>query len=146
VLVLTDHALTANQIRLEKRLQSDLPAVLADRHMMEQVLMNLILNAIQAIKGGGEITIRTRIEEESCAIDVQDTGCGIPSQYLSRVFDPFFTTKGVGEGTGLGLSVSLGIVERHGGRILVESEVGKGTTFTVCLPLSRDRTTVGRAS
>jgi len=108
--------------------------------------MNLILNAIQAIKGGGEITIRTRAEEETCTIDVQDTGCGIPPQHLSRVFDPFFTTKGVGEGTGLGLSVSLGIVERHGGRILVESEVGKGTTFTVCLPLSRDRATVGRTS
>jgi len=146
VLVLTDHALTAGRIRLEKRLQPDLPAVMADRHMMEQVLMNLILNAIQAIKGGGEITIRTRAEEETCTIDVQDTGCGIPPQHLSRVFDPFFTTKGVGEGTGLGLSVSLGIVERHGGRILVESEVGKGTTFTVCLPLSRDRATVGRTS
>ncbi len=146
VLVLTEHALATNRIKLEKRLQPDLPAVMADRHMMEQVLMNLILNAIQAIKGGGEITIRTRVEEEACAIDVQDTGCGIPTQFLSRIFDPFFTTKGVGEGTGLGLSVSLGIVERHGGRILVESEVGKGTTFTVCLPLSRDRTTVGRAS
>ncbi|MBI5410684.1 MAG: PAS domain S-box protein [Nitrospirae bacterium] len=146
VLVLTDHALVANRIRLEKRLQPDLPAVMADRHMMEQVLMNLILNAIQAIKGGGGITISTRVEEGACAIDVQDTGCGIPSQLLSRIFDPFFTTKGVGEGTGLGLSVSLGIVERHGGRILVESEAGKGATFTVCLPLSRDRATVGRAS
>ncbi|MBM4123993.1 MAG: PAS domain S-box protein [Nitrospira sp.] len=146
VLVLTEHALTANQIRLEKQWQPDLPAVMADRHMMEQVLMNLILNAIQAIKGGGCITIRTRLDEEMCVVDVQDTGCGIPSHLLSRIFDPFFTTKGVGEGTGLGLSVSLGIVERHGGRILVDSEVGKGTTFTLCLPLSRDRAAVGGLS
>jgi signal transduction histidine kinase len=75
---------------------------------------------------------------------VQDTGCGIPSQYLSRIFDPFFTTKGVGEGTGLGLSVSLGIVERHGGRILVESEVGRGTLFTVSLPLMQVGAVAGR--
>jgi signal transduction histidine kinase len=116
---------------------------MVDRHMMEQVLMNLVLNAIQAIKGGGVITIRTRLMDGACAIDVEDTGCGIPSHVLPRIFDPFFTTKGTGEGTGLGLSVSLGIIERHGGQILVESEVGKGTLFTVCLPL-RDRSVVGR--
>ncbi|MGH7167934.1 MAG: ATP-binding protein, partial [Nitrospiraceae bacterium] len=72
------------------------------------------------------------------------TGCGIPAHVLPRIFDPFFTTKGTGEGTGLGLSVSLGIVERHGGQILVESEVGRRTVFTVCLPLTRDRQMVGR--
>jgi PAS domain S-box-containing protein len=144
VLVLTDHAFVENNIRLEKRLRPDLPSLMVDRHMIEQVLMNLILNAIQAIKSGGEIAIRTRISDDTCAIDVQDTGCGIPPHLLSRIFDPFFTTKSTGEGTGLGLSVSLGIVERHGGRILVESEVGKGTTFTVCLPLTRDGAMVGR--
>ncbi len=77
-------------------------------------------------------------------IEVQYTGCGIQPHVLSRIFDPFFTTKGVGEGTGLGLSVSLGIVERHGGRILVESEVGQGSLFTVSLPLARERVTTGR--
>src|SRR5205814_3637904 len=116
-----------------------------DRHMLEQVFMNLILNAVQAIRGGGAITIRTHVSEERCVIQVEDTGCGIPTSVLPRIFDPFFTTKGTGEGTGLGLSVSIGIIERHGGQILVESEVGKGTVFTVCLPL-RDRAMVGRVS
>ncbi len=144
VLVLTNHALLANQIRLDKQLPPDLPELMVDRHMMEQVLMNLILNAVQAIKGSGTITIRTRVIEGTCQIDVEDTGCGIPPNVLPRIFDPFFTTKGTGEGTGLGLSVSLGIVERHGGQIRVDSEVGKGTVFTVCLPLTRERYAVGR--
>jgi len=143
VLTLTEHVFTAHQVRLEKDLQPDLPTAMVDRHMMEQVLMNLILNAIQAIKGGGLVTIRTRFADGSCAIEVQDSGCGIPPHILSRIFDPFFTTKGTGEGTGLGLSVSLGIVERHGGRILVESEVGKGSLFTVCLPVLREGVVAG---
>jgi signal transduction histidine kinase len=144
VLVLTEHIFVAGQIRLDKQLQPDLPALMVDRHMLEQVLMNLVLNATQAIKGGGTVTIRTRVAGETCLIEVQDTGCGIQPHVLSRIFDPFFTTKGVGEGTGLGLSVSLGIVERHGGRILVESEVGQGSLFTVSLPLARERVTTGR--
>jgi PAS domain S-box-containing protein len=146
VLVLTNHAFLANSIQLEAQLQPDLPPLMVDQHMIEQVLMNLILNAVQAIRGGGTITISTRVAGEICAVEVRDTGCGIPPSVLPRIFDPFFTTKGTGEGTGLGLSVSLGIVERHGGRILVESEVGKGTVFTVCLPLSRERMAVGRTS
>jgi len=144
VLVLTNHAFVENHIRLEKQLRLGLPSLMVDRHMIEQVLVNLILNAVQAIRGGGVITIRTRVVAETCAVDVEDTGCGIPPNVLPRIFDPFFTTKGTGEGTGLGLSVSLGIVERHGGQILVESEVGKGTVFTVRLPLTRDRQMVGR--
>jgi signal transduction histidine kinase len=144
VLVLTNHAFLENHIRLEKELGANVPAVMVDAHMMEQVLMNLVLNAIQATKGG-VITLRTRLIEGACAIEVEDTGCGIPAHVLPHIFDPFFTTKGTGEGTGLGLSVSLGIIERHGGQILVESEVGKGTIFTVCLPL-RDRSMVGKAS
>ncbi len=150
VLVLTEHALAVKKIGLEKRLQADLPALMVDRHMMEQVLMNLILNAIQATKDGGTITIRTHAQNGDCEVAVEDTGCGIPPHVLPHIFDPFFTTKGTGEGTGLGLSVSLGIVERHGGRILVESEVGKGSVFTVCLPLSGERSAersmVGRMS
>jgi signal transduction histidine kinase len=110
--------------------------------MIEQVLMNLILNAVQAMKNGGVLTIRTSVAEGICRVEVRDTGAGIPPAVLPRVFDPFFTTKGEGEGTGLGLSVNLGIVERHGGRILVESEVGKGTTFTLCLPVSHEASLV----
>jgi signal transduction histidine kinase len=101
--------------------------------------MNLILNAVQAMKRGGLLTIRTSVAEGVCRVEVSDTGSGIPASVLPRVFDPFFTTKGEGEGTGLGLSVNLGIMERHGGKILVDSEVGKGTTFTLCLPVSRER-------
>ncbi len=144
VLALTNHAFVANQIRLETQLADNLPALMLDRHMIEQVLMNLVLNAIQAIKERGTVTIRTRLSNDVCMIEVQDTGCGIAAQHLSRIFDPFFTTKGVGEGTGLGLSVSMGIVERHGGRIMVDSEVGRGSTFTVRLPLVREGTAVVR--
>jgi signal transduction histidine kinase len=95
---------------------------------------------------GGKLTIRTSVVEGVCLIEVCDTGSGIPSAILPRIFDPFFTTNREGEGTGLGLSVSLGIVERHGGKILVDSEVGKGTTFTLCLPVSRERSFMERVS
>jgi PAS domain S-box-containing protein len=146
VLVLTNHLFAPNLIRLETLLGPPLPTLMVDRHMIEQVLMNLILNAVQAMKGGGVLTIRTTVAEGVCRVEVADTGSGISPSVLPRIFDPFFTTKSEGEGTGLGLSVSLGIAERHGGKILVESEVGKGTTFTLCLPLSRDRSLVERVS
>jgi PAS domain S-box-containing protein len=142
VLILTTHLFAPNRITLETRLGQGLPHVMVDRHMIEQVLMNLILNAVQAMKRGGLLTIRTSVAEGICRVEVSDTGSGIPASVLPRVFDPFFTTKGEGEGTGLGLSVNLGIMERHGGKILVESEVGKGTTFTLCLPVSRERVLV----
>jgi len=146
VLVLTTHLFAPNRIVLEAALGHGLPNLMVDRHMIEQVLMNLILNAVQAMKNGGVLTIRTSVAEGICRVAVGDTGSGIPPAVLSRIFDPFFTTKNEGEGTGLGLSVSLGIVERHGGKILVESEVGKGTTFTLCLPLSRERSFVEKVS
>jgi PAS domain S-box-containing protein len=146
VLVLTNHLFIPNLIRLETLLGHTLPSLMVDRHMIEQVLMNLVLNAVQAMKSGGVLTIKTSVLEGVCRVEVSDTGSGIPPAVLPRIFDPFFTTKSEGEGTGLGLSVSLGIVERHGGKILVESEVGKGTTFTLCLPLSRERSLVERVS
>ena len=146
VLVLTTHLFAPNRIVLETVLGHGLPNVMVDRHMIEQVLMNLVLNAVQAMKDGGVLTIRTSVVEGVCLIEVRDTGSGIPPAVLPRIFDPFFTTKSEGEGTGLGLSVSLGIVERHGGKILVDSEVGKGTTFTLCLPVSRERSLMERVS
>ncbi len=146
VLVLTTHLFAPNRIVLETRFGQGLPNVMVDRHMIEQVLMNLLLNAVQAMKDGGVLTIRTSVVEGICMIEVCDTGSGIPPAVLPRIFDPFFTTKSEGEGTGLGLSVSLGIVERHGGKILVDSEVGKGTTFTLCLPVSRERSLMERVS
>lgn len=139
VLTLTTHLFAPSGIRLEIIQGQGLPPVMVDRHMIEQVLMNLILNAVQAMKQGGVLTIRTSVSEGVCRVDVQDSGAGIPASVLPRIFDPFFTTKSEGEGTGLGLSVSLGIVERHGGKISVESEVGTGSTFTLYLPVSRER-------
>ena len=134
VLVLTNHTIAEKQLTLHRECEPGLPPMMVDPHMIEQVLMNLILNAVQATQEGGTVTIRTRQKDGACEIDVEDTGCGIPPEVRSNIFDPFFTTKRTGEGTGLGLSVSLGIVERHGGEMLVESEIEKGTKFTVRLP------------
>jgi len=108
-----------------------------DPPQIEQVLINLIQNAIHAMPRGGMLKVGLRPNAHAATIRVQDTGIGIPPENLGRIFDPFFTTKPEGEGTGLGLSVSYGILSSHGGEINVESVVGQGTTFTVCLPLNR---------
>ena len=119
---------------------------------LEQVLLNLLKNAAQAIHlrdrddEPGRITLRTRLNPPWAEIQVEDNGVGMPEQVRKRIFEPFFTTKEIGQGTGLGLSVSLGIVERHGGRIVVDSEVGKGTTFTLYLPVWRERSLLERVS
>ncbi|MDH5576523.1 MAG: ATP-binding protein, partial [Nitrospirota bacterium] len=139
VLVLTEHVFLAKHATLNKDYDQTLPPVMVDAHMIEQVMMNLILNAVQSLKEGGQVTVRTRKQEEGWEIEVEDTGCGISSEIRPHIFDPFFTTKGTGEGTGLGLSVSLGIVQQHGGEMLVDSEEGKGTRFTVRFPLARSR-------
>ncbi|OGP94543.1 MAG: two-component sensor histidine kinase [Deltaproteobacteria bacterium RBG_16_47_11] len=118
-----------------------LSMVTLDRNQMQSVLLNIIINALDATDPGGSITITTNIGistskpgQKGIEILCTDTGCGIPPENLNRLFDPFFTTKEVGHGTGLGLSVSYGIVERHGGTIWVQSKVGKGSTFKVWLP------------
>jgi two-component system NtrC family sensor kinase len=103
------------------------------------VLTNIVINAIDATDAGGHITIKTRVSGRGVEVLVSDTGCGIPQKQLSRVFDPFFTTKRTGAGTGLGLSVSLGIVQAHGGTIGVTSKEGEGSTFTVWLPYKEER-------
>lgn len=139
VLVLTEHVFLVKHATLSKVYDEALPMVMVDAHMIEQVIMNLVLNAVQALKEGGQVTLRTRKQEEGYEIEVEDTGCGIPQEIRPHIFDPFFTTKGTGEGTGLGLSVSLGIVQRHAGEMLVDSEEGKGTRFTIRLPLVRSR-------
>ena len=102
---------------------------------INQVFMNLLSNAIDATPEGGTVTVRTRAEGTKVRVEVIDTGTGIPDAVREKIFDPFFTTKPVGQGTGLGLSISYGIVHDHGGTIEVTSEVGRGTTFTVVLPL-----------
>jgi two-component system, NtrC family, sensor kinase len=98
------------------------------------VFTNLLLNASHAIETRGEIHIRTRLEEEEVVVEISDTGKGMTPETLSKLFTPFFTTKPRGQGTGLGLSISRDIVTRHGGRITVRSELGRGSTFTLYLP------------
>jgi two-component system NtrC family sensor kinase len=105
------------------------------------VFLNLITNAAQAIEEQGEIVIATRQEgDEHVIISIADTGCGIPEQILSKICDPFFTTKEVGKGTGLGLSIVDEIVRSHGGELRIQSKVGKGSTFSVVLPIRQNAT------
>jgi two-component system NtrC family sensor kinase len=116
-----------------------LPKVHGNPRNLQQVFLNLFLNSIQAMPDGGKLTVRANVQEgDLLRIDVSDTGVGIPPENLGKVFDPFFTTKEPGHGTGLGLSVSYGIVEKHKGRITVESKVGEGTTFSIFLPLKAE--------
>jgi signal transduction histidine kinase/HAMP domain-containing protein len=135
VIPLFIHSVKGRDIRLVRNLGEGLPPILVDKHQIEQILVNLILNAIQAVEDEGVIEVSTRFENEWFCILVSDNGCGIPPENIPRIFDPFFTTKGVGKGTGLGLSVSRGIIEQHKGRIDVESQVGRGAVFKIRLPI-----------
>jgi signal transduction histidine kinase len=133
-LEIVGHEIKAKNLRLEKSL-GPLPSVLCHPGKINQVLLNLLVNAIQACESGGVVCARTRADPGGVVVEVRDNGCGISPEHRSRLFEPFFTTKPVGQGTGLGLSVSFGIVRDHGGQIEVESEVGGGSTFRVRLPL-----------
>ena len=113
----------------------DLPPVCTDVPLLRQVILNLLTNALHATAPGGSITLITRRLDGEAAIEVRDTGRGIPKEHLDKIFDPFFTTKEPGKGTGLGLSLSHGIVSRLGGTLTVASEPGQGAAFTVTLPL-----------
>lgn len=115
----------------------DLPEVECLPSQLNQVFMNMLVNAGQAIEDKGSICIRTGREGESVWVEFTDTGRGIAAEHLKRIFDPFFTTKLIGKGTGLGLSISYNIVSKHDGRIEVQSEVGRGTTFRVWLPIKQ---------
>lgn len=115
----------------------DIPQIECLPQQLNQVFMNLLLNAAQAITTHGQIKIKTYRKDKDIIIEISDTGIGIPKDNIARIFEPFFTTKEVGKGTGLGLSVAYGIVQKHNGKIEVESEVNKGTTFRVILPCAR---------
>lgn len=115
---------------------SPLPPIPCFPGRLNQVFMNLLMNAAQAIPDKGEITIESKVVDDEIAISISDSGAGISKENMEKLFTPFFTTKPVGKGTGLGLSISFGIVKKHGGRITVASEPGKGATFTVHLPVS----------
>lgn len=113
----------------------NIPPIYCISSQLNQVFMNLLVNAAHAIENNGKITIETGLKDDMVYVAVSDTGSGIPKENLPRIFDPFFTTKPVGKGTGLGLSLSYGIVKRHNGKITVDSTPGKGTCFTVWLPI-----------
>jgi PAS domain S-box-containing protein len=115
-----------------------LPPIRCFPSQLNQVFMNLLVNGAQAIADKGEIILETEATDTEIVIRVTDTGCGIPAENIPRLFNPFFTTKPVGKGTGLGLAISYGIIKKHQGTIGVESEVGKGTTFTIRLPLAAE--------
>lgn len=125
-------------VELQVNLDNELPAVFGNPRNIQQVFLNLMLNAIQAMPGGGHLEVNCSVTQGFLRVDVRDSGTGISEENLAKVFDPFYTTKESGEGTGLGLAVSYGIIEAHRGKITVESEVGKGTMFSVYLPL-KDR-------
>jgi signal transduction histidine kinase len=139
---LLEHALRVAEPHVRRRARverayGDVPPVEGSRRELEQVLLNLLINAAQAIEGGGIVRVSTAFHGGEVEIAVADTGCGIPGELLERIFDPFFTTKPAGEGTGLGLSISHEIVRRHGGRILVDSDVGRGTQVRIRLPAAQ---------
>lgn len=140
ILSVVRHPFELDGVVLEAVVDPNIPTMILDGPKIKQVFMNLIMNAKQAIGKNGTVKVTTRFDAEAEQVfaSVQDTGCGIEPEHLQRIFDPFFTTKNPGEGTGLGLSVSYGIVKDHGGDIFVESTSGEGSTFTVVLPLKRE--------
>jgi len=137
VLSIVAHNLSLRKITVDKRLAHGLPKVKGDSDQLKQAFLNMILNAQHAMPDGGELKVETlyNFEDRILEIKFTDTGTGITDQIRGKIFDPFFSTKGVGKGTGLGLSVSYGIIKAHNGSIDIESVMGKGTTFTIKLPL-----------
>ncbi len=147
-LKLVRNQLTLSGILVEQDIPPDLPPIRGEKKTLQQVFLNLFINAIQAMLDGGSLHIRAHPSPDGqwMVIDVTDTGVGINPEHLSQIFDPFYTTKQVGRGTGLGLSVTYGIVEKHGGHIEVKSRVGAGATFTVTLPLDKAADRSGQES
>lgn len=139
VIAFIQHHSKLEEVRITENYDKNLPNMLLDEKKIKQVLMNLIMNAKHAVGRKGKITVSTQFLADTwqAVIKVSDTGYGIEKKNISRIFDPFFTTKPTGEGTGLGLSVSYGIIKNNGGDIFVESESEKGTTFTILLPVIR---------
>ncbi|UCE26688.1 MAG: PAS domain-containing sensor histidine kinase [Candidatus Coatesbacteria bacterium] len=132
-------------IELVRSLSSDIPDIVADPGQLNQILVNLVVNAIQSMPDGGTLTISTGVEDECVFMAVEDTGIGMPDEVRNRIFLPFYTTKDVGHGTGLGLPVVHGIVTSHGGTITVKTELGKGSRFKVRLPIEWNEERGGRA-
>jgi two-component system NtrC family sensor kinase len=135
ILLVMEKQMRESNVSVETHLDSSVPEVMASTNQMRQVMLNLFKNAKEAMPKGGTLTIRTAREENDVVIRIRDTGVGIPEEIRDRIFEAFFTTKQKVKGVGLGLSVCYGIVKDHGGEIKLESEVEKGTTFTIRLPV-----------
>jgi len=155
--LLVRHPVSTHEIEIAMELEEGLPRVLIDPDQLKQVFMNILVNAQDAIGDRGKITVRSRMlprpdaappgeaREALLEVSFTDTGSGIPEKDVTKIFDPFFTTKEIGKGTGLGLAVTYGIVQAHGGHIEVESLVGEGTTFRIQLPLEPQTANVAGA-
>jgi hypothetical protein len=138
VFALLEHQFEAASIKVRRELTPGPAIVLGIEHQLQQVFLNLFLNARDAMPRGGWLTVATRFDEDGMVVvEVSDTGSGIPSEHLARIYDPFFTTKAIGRGTGLGLSITYGIVRDHQGTIQCDSAMGQGTRFTMSLPLEQ---------
>ena len=131
---LLSHETKNRDIKIVRQMETSLGTIQSDPYQLRQVLLNLLTNALHAIISGGMITIAIENAGDSQVVTVSDTGQGIPRENLDRIFEPFFTTKPTAEGTGLGLFVTRGIVEKLGGTVAVESEIGSGTRFCIRLP------------
>jgi signal transduction histidine kinase len=136
-LTLVQHPFKTARVNVLKNYAQKLPPVLGSTTRLQQVFLNLFLNARDAMPGGGMLEVRTAAYNGSIEVEVTDTGSGIPPEHLHRIFDPFFTTKSTGKGTGLGLSVSYGIIKEHAGKVDVRSTPGKGTSFRLEFPASK---------
>jgi hypothetical protein len=133
-LALLNHQLKSGHISVDSQFDQSLPPVYGNAGKLQQVFINLFLNARDAMPSGGELAVQTAMNESMVVVDISDTGLGISKENIKRIFDPFFTTKDIGKGTGLGLAVTYGIIQEHGGRIFVNSDSGRGTHFRVKLP------------
>jgi signal transduction histidine kinase len=135
-LSITSHQAELQQVYVKKELSEDLPTIAGDANKLQQVFVNIMVNALQVMQGGGTLTIRSCAapDTEHVQVTIADTGPGIAEENLAKIFEPFFTTKPTGKGTGLGLSVSHGIIEQHNGKIEVTSKTGEGTAFIITIP------------
>ncbi|MGD0955904.1 MAG: ATP-binding protein [Candidatus Acidiferrales bacterium] len=136
-LTLVQHPFKTARVNVVRSYSNQLPPVLGSITRLQQVFLNLFMNARDAMPGGGMLEVRTAVHNSSVEVEVVDTGAGIPPEHLHRIFDPFFTTKATGRGTGLGLSVSYGIIKEHAGKVDVRSTPGKGTSFRLEFPVAR---------
>jgi two-component system NtrC family sensor kinase len=140
-LALLERQASFHDIHVVRKFDPQMPRTVVDESQMQQVFMNIILNAVDAMEGRGDLAIETRHStlKGELLVRITDTGCGIPENIKESIFDPFFTTKDPGKGTGLGLAVACRIIQAHGGRTEVESQVGVGTSFTIYLPIAAEK-------